>query len=688
MGYSKDDRILDRIQKDPIRLTNGSQVHIIGGGPAGSFFAIQLLQMAKKVGKEISVTIIDKRIVKSPRNIPWRLKGCNFCAGVISPNLYKEMLDNDVELPEEIICEKFSHIWMHGLWKNFPLKVPPDRKLISVFRGCLPSDRQDGLQGFDHFLISRAVKEGAGLLSGTALNLKYGGSGKLIIQLKASSGVLSEFESDFVCMSTGINYFPGKPLDKNPLFNAFKKINPSFMPPRVRPTFVFEMKPGRVYLKKFLDKELYLIVSGSKQLELEHIALVPKGEYLTVALVGKSIDRAIFPGDADKLIKKFLALPHVQTILPQISPTNTPITCSCNPFTSVAPAVNPFEDRVAVIGDALGARLYRDGIYSAFVSAKILSQTVVHSGVDKKSLQQAGESIVRWLEKDNQACKTVFNLFHKVLKSDVLSRIVYQTFATEMKFKRMDAWPLGNVLWKIGSGSADYGKIIKELISIPVICSFLIGSIKTFRNILTEHFFDLRWGAYGRYPTVILKDKRAAIKKSIEKPLKIKLGMQPEMERMYAIKIRAKAGAIFNELARFGEPDAGFLKLRFVEVRRTAGYPNQKGSEVTYQLRRTPISMRIRLTRILPNKILFYKPEDLFTENGVLLFDISPTKDGNNRLVIYTAFDYKKGKQLPAKIFFSLFKWVFPEYAHDVVWNHAICALKAAAERQALCLID
>ncbi|NIW45420.1 MAG: hypothetical protein GWN30_11910, partial [Gammaproteobacteria bacterium] len=39
------------------KLNNGSRVAVIGGGPAGTFFTIFLLDMAERVGLDISVDI-------------------------------------------------------------------------------------------------------------------------------------------------------------------------------------------------------------------------------------------------------------------------------------------------------------------------------------------------------------------------------------------------------------------------------------------------------------------------------------------------------------------------------------------------------------------------------------------------------------------------------------------------------
>ena len=79
---------------------------------------------------------------------------------------------------------------------------------------------------------------------------------------------------------------------------------------------------------------------------------------------------------------------------------------------------------------------------------------------------------------------------------------------------------------------------------------------------------------------------------------------------------------------------------------------------------------------------LLYQADERLVDHGKLIFDIAPTRDGNRRLCVYAAFDYKKGKSLAGRMMWRSGRFLFPEFVHDVVWNHALCTIKEEIERK------
>jgi len=215
-----------------------------------------------------------------------------------------------------------------------------------------------------------------------------------------------------------------------------------------------------------------------------------------------------------------------------------------------------------------------------------------------------------------------------------------------------------------------------------VLRSILMGATVTFRNVAFEVLFGLKWGEYGRYPTVVLKEKREVLKERLASGLGMELGKSPDFERMYVIKIRGSGEEIMKELARFGQPNARFVNLRFVDVRQVQGVPNQVGSVLRYRIPFVGLGAQLRLTRRVGLETLLYQADERLVHHGKLIFNVAPTKDGNRGLSIYTAFDYKRGKGFAGRVIWEGARLLFPGFVHDVVWNHALCTIKEEVERK------
>lgn len=83
----------DAIPPSPIKnkpLAEGATVAVIGGGPAGSFFALAMQRQMARLGKRFRVVILEKKkelgIHQHAFAMAYR-EGCNYCAGGISPRM-------------------------------------------------------------------------------------------------------------------------------------------------------------------------------------------------------------------------------------------------------------------------------------------------------------------------------------------------------------------------------------------------------------------------------------------------------------------------------------------------------------------------------------------------------------------------------------------------------------------------
>jgi flavin-dependent dehydrogenase len=661
-------------------LQNGDCVAIVGGGPSGSFFAIHLLREARRLSRRIDVVVVEKRgpIELGPDGSQCR--GCTFCAGVISPRLNKILEQHNLVLPDEIIQGRLDYVWIQGQWKNFRLRVPKDMQMYSVFRGSLPSRRIGRPGGFDGFLLGEAVKEGARILYGEVEAIAYAATGMPNLTVRTQSGERVSLEASFVTIATGINAHCGLDYRDDVLVASVKRLNPAFVPGKSRKTFIFELDVGEDYIERNLRREIYFIESAAKHLALEHTALVPKGRFLTVAMIGKCVDEAVLPRDGKQIVHDFLRLPQIDRILPGLE--GAPLACACAPRMTVIPARSPFGDRFAIIGDAAGSRLNKDGLFSAHLTASRLAQTVLHDGIDQQALARGYGKAIKWLAADNRYGRIVFGASRVAFTWPVIGRITYQAYATECKLRDEGRRPLSVVLWKIASSTADYREVLREMCGCGVLRSVLAGAAVTLRNVAIEALFGLKWGEYGRYPTVVLKEKREALKERLAASLGMELGESRDFERMYVIKIRGSEEEIMGELAKLGHPNAPFLNLRFVEVRRIQGTPNQVGSVIRYWIPLVGLGAELRLTKRVGCETLLYQHDESLAAHGKLIFNVALTQDGNSRLSIYAAFDYKRGRGVAGRILWKGARVLFPGFVHDVVWNHALCTIKEDVERK------
>ena len=146
------------MSRDSQTETN-SRVAVIGGGPAGSFFALFLLHYARQTGKRYEVTIYQERDFNGLGP-----KGCKGCAGVLDMSVVENLKELDLTIPEEIIQSKIVHYAVHSPYTSISIsnpgkgvkilsvtgvagRVSPTSSTISVsMAGCCPRLKSEALR--------------------------------------------------------------------------------------------------------------------------------------------------------------------------------------------------------------------------------------------------------------------------------------------------------------------------------------------------------------------------------------------------------------------------------------------------------------------------------------------------------------------------------------------------------------
>ncbi len=679
-----------------LTLPDPATIVVVGGGPAGSFFAIRMLRTARRLGRSVEVIILEKKteicFYQPVGFCTW--EGCNYCAGGISPRLADTLRENGLELPSEVVEGRATEVIVHGDWKSIQLPIPEGREMLSVFRGSRPRQREGRFTNFDTFLLRTAADEGAQVISAEVTAARYSPAGRPIVSYRTAVGASEQtIEADFAVFTAGVNRRPGLAPAMDPLFQSLQDMIPGLRPPRVRQTVIVEMEAEDGRSLRALEGEVHFAQYGSKDLRIEMSSLIPKDKWITIVLVGKAVDRA-GPAELPRIVQRFVELPHIQRLLPP--DVRLRAACSCHPNMTIGAARRPFASRVALAGDMAVSRLYKDGLYSAFVTTAALVDCIVEKGIDGKSLGRWYAPVIDRFHADNRYGRAVFLLSSGVFAHPALSRVLYQALLTERKTRPHDRRRLAGVLWRTASGDDSYRSILLGMLH-PASWWLIVtgGLLATIRNKLTEQFFGLDWTGVGRYPTGVPLEEVARKRRELfavqgrEPPAR-----SPQMERMYSIRIRAEAEAIFRHLGAFGDPDREYFAPRFLRVHRTGGSPNQVGTTIRYDVpvlgrsdeaakpprRRGLVSFAVRLERVVPGRYLLYRILDGFGRGGTFAFDVAPAKPGVSLLTIYVGFDFPQGRGSLGRLGWTLFRLVFPGYAHDVLWNHSLCRIKSLAE--------
>ena len=140
------------------KLTSGSRVAVIGGGPAGSFFSYFLLDMAERAGIHLTVDLYEPRDFSAPSP-----RGCNMCAGVLHESLVQCLAAEGINLPTTVVQRGLDSNILHMDVGNIRIETPrQEKRMATTFRGSGPRDmRVHRWESLDGHLMKLAVEKGA-----------------------------------------------------------------------------------------------------------------------------------------------------------------------------------------------------------------------------------------------------------------------------------------------------------------------------------------------------------------------------------------------------------------------------------------------------------------------------------------------------------------------------------------------
>src|SRR5271157_393596 len=113
------------------KIQNDSKIAIIGGGPAGVFFALHLKKFAEEKGISPEITIFEQRNFNE-----LGVKGCKGCAGILALTFTDNLAELGLRVPEEIIQSKIIYYTVHSPYTSISISNPlKETPIISIYRG-------------------------------------------------------------------------------------------------------------------------------------------------------------------------------------------------------------------------------------------------------------------------------------------------------------------------------------------------------------------------------------------------------------------------------------------------------------------------------------------------------------------------------------------------------------------------
>ena len=413
---------------NPIKLETGSKVAIIGGGPAGCFFALYLLRYAAEKGVRPKITIYEQRNFNELGP-----KGCKGCAGILSMSLLRNLGELGLTMPDEIIQSKIEHYAVHSPYTSISISNPEKgAQIASIYRGGGPlKSRYENPVSFDDWLFKQAQERGAGVENQRVSGIYLEQGASVVVAGKRP-------EYDLVVLASGVN---AKPIPIHGL---------DYVPPQTRAMAQDELYAGTSQVESKLGNMAHAFLIPHSGLIFG--TLVPKGPFINVSVLGG--------GKYPVSVTDFLNHDIVRKILPD----NYERACGCQPRTVISSARNYYADRFVTVGDAAVSRLYKDGTGSSLLTAREAARTAVWQGISRRDFERHYRPFCNRINRDNRWGRLLFSFNNKAKDSPAFF-LAQRRLIGDEQHDVTAPQPFTKAAWGMFTGSYNYTSIARLVFS-------------------------------------------------------------------------------------------------------------------------------------------------------------------------------------------------------------------------------
>lgn len=417
-------------QEKEFELRDGSRIAVIGGGPASSFFSYFLLKLAETIDLEVEVDIYE------PRSFGYcGPAGCNHCGGIVSESLVQILAAEGIVLPDSVVQRGIESYVVHMDVGDVAIESPVhEMRIAALYRGNGPRTGGDTpLESFDGYLQGMAEELGARVVRQLVTGIEWRDS---MPHLQFADHSTTGY--DLVAVAAGVNSKLIEMLEDHP---------EDFEPPRTTRAYICEFRATEQEMLRMLGRSVHVFLLDIPRFEFA--AIIPKGPFATVVMVGDEID--------EELVHRFLTDPVVRRTLPT---DLVPCVCTCKPLINLGARKRPYGDRVVLIGDSGVTRLYKDGIGAAFRTGKAAAMTAVFNGVSKQDFEMHFWPTCRSIANDNAVGRIMFAT-NTIMKNSRLTRRAMLLMARREQTREGAKPHMSSLLWNMFTGSAPYTEMFR-----------------------------------------------------------------------------------------------------------------------------------------------------------------------------------------------------------------------------------